>query len=86
MELTSTPRLGPGCRLHPTGQVLLIPEGTLELTGPTGEILARLDGRRSIAELIDLLLAEYPGAGREVIQQDVLDLLERMQQRGVVRI
>jgi len=86
MNLDSVPRLSPGCRLHPAGDALLIPEGALNLKGPAREVLARLDGKRSIAEIAADLLAEYPAAPPEVIQQDVLALLERMQQRGVIRI
>jgi hypothetical protein len=38
-----------------------------------------------VGELIDILHAQYAGADKEQIRQDVLNLLERMQQRGVVR-
>ena len=86
MDTNAVPRLAAGCRLHPTDAVLLIPEGTLKLSGPARDILSQLDGRRTVAEMIDLLHAQYSGADREVIQQDVLGLLDRMVQRGVIRI
>ncbi|ADV82901.1 pyrroloquinoline quinone biosynthesis peptide chaperone PqqD [Terriglobus saanensis] len=85
MNLDSVPRLSLGCRLHPGGEALLIPEGALNLKGPAREVLARLDGKRSIAEIAADLLGEFPGVPAELIQQDVLALLERMQQRGVIR-
>jgi pyrroloquinoline quinone biosynthesis protein D len=86
MDLDSTPRLAAGCRLHPTEAVMLIPEGTLKLQGPAREILAHLDGKQSVAAIVDELLKQYEGVDRDDIQQDVLSLLDRMVQRGVVRI
>jgi pyrroloquinoline quinone biosynthesis protein D len=85
MDITSIPRIAPGCRLHPTDEVLLVPEGALQLTGPAREILQRLDGQRSVQVIVDELLQQYPGAPAEEIQGDVLSLLTRMAERGVVR-
>jgi pyrroloquinoline quinone biosynthesis protein D len=86
MDLNSIPRLAPGCRLHPTQSVLLVPEGTLNLTGPTREILTRLDGQQSVTAIIADLLLQYRDADAHEVQGDVLSLLERMEQRGVVRV
>jgi pyrroloquinoline quinone biosynthesis protein D len=86
MDLNSIPRLAPGCRLHPIQSVLLVPEGTLNLTGPTREILTRLDGQKSVTAIVADLLLQYAGANTDEVQGDVLSLLERMEQRGVVRV
>jgi pyrroloquinoline quinone biosynthesis protein D len=86
MDTNAVPKLAAGCRLHPTETVLLIPEGTLKLSGPARDILAQLDGRRSVADVVDLLHAQYADAERGVIEQDVLSLLDRMVQRGVLRL
>ena len=86
MDLNATPRLAPGCRLHPTEAVLLVPEGTLNLRGPARDILAHLDGKQNIAAIVDQLLKLYSGIESSTMQRDVLSLLERMEQRGVVRI
>jgi pyrroloquinoline quinone biosynthesis protein D len=86
MDLNSTPRLAPGCRLHPTEAVLLIPEGTLNLTGPSREILAKLDGTKNVTEVITDLLQQYEGADANEVQSDILSLLNRLEQRGVVRV
>jgi pyrroloquinoline quinone biosynthesis protein D len=86
MDLHATPRLAPGCRLHPTEAVMLIPEGTLKLQGPARDILAQLDGKQSVAAIVDELVKQYEGVDKDDIQQDVLSLLERMEQRGVVRV
>ncbi|HMF65252.1 MAG TPA: pyrroloquinoline quinone biosynthesis peptide chaperone PqqD [Edaphobacter sp.] len=83
--MNSIPGLAPGCRLHPTQDVLLIPEGTLKLNGPTRDILTRLDGRRSVTAIVDDLLQGYSGANDDEVRRDVLGLLERLEQRGVVR-
>ena len=85
MDMNSIPGLAPGCRLHPTQDVLLIPEGTLKLNGPTRDILTRLDGRRSVTAIVDDLLQGYSGANDNEVRRDVLGLLERLEQRGVVR-
>lgn len=85
MDLNSTPRLAPGCRLHPTDSILLIPEGTLNLTGPTREILSKLDGNKNVTEVVTELLAQFEGVDPKEIESDVLDVLSRLQQRGVVR-
>jgi coenzyme PQQ biosynthesis protein PqqD len=65
---------------------LLIPEGTLKLQGPAREILAYLDGKQSVASIVDELAKQYEGVDSADIQQDVLGLLDRMEQRGVVRV
>jgi len=85
MDIQSIPKLAPGCRLHPTEPILLIPEGTLTLSDTARDILLSVDGRRSVAEIVDALLAEYAGADRVMIQDDVVALLDRMAQRGVIR-
>ena len=86
MDLNAIPRLAAGCRLHPTEAVLLIPEGALNLRGPAHDILAHLDGKRSVAVVVEELRKQYPGVDGDVMREDVLTLLERMAQRGVVRV
>ena len=69
MELNATPRLAPGCRLHPTEAVLLIPEGALNLEGPAREILARLDGKQSVAAIVDELHKQYADVESDAMRQ-----------------
>ncbi len=85
MNMDSIPRIAPGCRLHPTNEVLLIPEGALQLSGPSREILQLLDGQRNVKALVAELLQQYPGSDAEEVRGDVLSLLDRMAERGVVR-
>lgn len=85
MDIDSIPKLSPGCRLHPSEAVLLVPEGTLNLSGPARDILAQLDGKQNVASIVDQLLEQYAGAPKDEMTQDVLSLLTRMEQHGVVR-
>jgi pyrroloquinoline quinone biosynthesis protein D len=85
MDIDSIPKLAPGCRLHPSEAVLLVPEGTLNLSGPARDILGQLDGKQNVAAIVDQLLVQYSGAPKDEMTQDVLSLLTRMEQRGVVR-
>lgn len=85
MEMNSIPALARGCRLHPTQDVLLVPEGTLELGGPARDVLTRVDGRKTIVVIVDELLLEYEGVDATEVGRDVLELLATMEKRGVVR-
>ena len=84
MDKDSIPALAHGCRLHPTQDVLLVPEGTLQLAGPTRDVLARVDGTRTVTAIVDELLQEYEGADATEVRTDVLALLASLEQRGVV--
>lgn len=53
--------------------VLLYPEGMIQLNGPAGEILALVDGQRSVAQIISALQAKFADAGD--ISADILDFL-----------
>ena len=85
MDMNSIPMVVRGCRLHPTQDVLLMPEGTLELNGPSRDVLARVDGNRDVAGIVQELLQEYEGAEEAEIRTDVLALLQDLKNRGVLR-
>ena len=85
MDMNSIPMVVRGCRLHPTQDVLLMPEGTLELNGPSRDVLARVDGNRNVAGIVQELLQEYEGAEEAEIRTDVLALLQDLKNRGVLR-
>lgn len=53
--------------------VLLYPEGMIQLNGPAGEILSAIDGERSVGEIIALLSSRYPDAAG--IDADILEFL-----------
>ena len=54
--------------------VLLYPEGMIKLNGSAGQILALLDGQRSVHAIIEQLTASFPGVPG--IDEDVLAFLE----------
>ena len=83
--MNSIPIMARGCRLHPTQDVLLMPEGTLELNGPSRDVLTRVDGNRDLTSIVQDLLQEYEGADEAVVRNDVLALLQDLKQRGVLR-
>jgi pyrroloquinoline quinone biosynthesis protein D len=85
MDMNSIPMVVRGCRLHPTQDVLLMPEGTLELNGPSRDVLARVDGNRDVAAIVQELLQEYEGAQEDEVRSDVLALLKNLKLRGVLR-
>ena len=85
MDMNSIPMVVRGCRLHPTQDVLLMPEGTLELNGSSRDVLARVDGNRDVTAIVQELVQEYEGALEADIRTDVLALLEDLKQRGVLR-
>lgn len=43
--------------------VLLYPEGMIQLNGPAGEIMALVDGERSVKQIIEELQAKFADAG-----------------------
>jgi len=77
IQPTSVPRIRPQFRLQweeaQGCHVLLYPEGMVKLNGPAGEILARCDGARSAAEIVQDLATQFPGA--EGLQADVYQFL-----------
>jgi pyrroloquinoline quinone biosynthesis protein D len=85
MDMNSIPMMARGCRLHPTENMLLMPEGTLELNEPSRDVLGRVDGSRNINAIVQELLQEYEGAPEAEVSSDVLSLLEDLKARGVLR-
>jgi pyrroloquinoline quinone biosynthesis protein D len=59
--------------------VLLYPEGMIKLSDTAAEILKRVDGAASIAQIITALEQSYPGAD---LREDVLEFLETAYERG----
>lgn len=60
--------------------VLLYPEGMVKLNGSAGEILRRLDGARSVGEIVGELQEAFPGAPD--LEDDVMAMLEAANERG----
>ena len=62
--------------------VLLYPEGMVKLNGSAGEIIKRLDGKKTITELIAELEKDFETSG---LQSDVLAFLEIADKQGWVK-
>jgi pyrroloquinoline quinone biosynthesis protein D len=81
------PRLAPGVRLHfdktRSAWVLLCPEKVIEAEGPANEIIRRCDGMHTVAAIIDELAVIY-AADRDVIAQDVKDMMTDLAGKGLL--
>lgn len=53
--------------------VLLYPEGMIQLNGPAGEILALVDGERSVGAITSELETKFPDAGD--LSGDIIEFL-----------
>ncbi len=62
--------------------VLLYPEGMVKLPGSAGEIMKRVDGSKTVAQIIADLETAFPGAD---LRQDVIDFLEAAYAKGWIR-
>jgi pyrroloquinoline quinone biosynthesis protein D len=82
-ELTSRPRLAPGCRMSEKSQqprVLLMPERALRLNGPSLEIVERCDGRHTVQQIIAELQKLYCKADPGKVEQDILGYLNLLRE------
>ena len=84
---TAVPRLPRGVRLRLDeargGWVLLAPERILQLDAIAVEILTRVDGQASLAEVVDSLVAAF-SAERARIEADVRGFLGNLAEKGFV--
>jgi pyrroloquinoline quinone biosynthesis protein D len=77
-DLTSYPRLAPGCRLNDKSQqprTLLMPERALRLNGPSLEIIERCDGKHTVQQIITDLQKIYSKAVPQKVESDILGYL-----------
>jgi len=65
----SVPQVAPTKRLQweeaQNCWVILYPEGMIKLNSSSAEIMKRIDGRRTVGEIIDELKTAFPGAELE---------------------
>jgi pyrroloquinoline quinone biosynthesis protein D len=79
-------RFGKGVRLRrdPDGRsILLVPEGALFLNAPASATLELLDGTRTVADIVTILVERFE-VGEEHARNDVSQLLERLAERRLV--
>lgn len=82
IDLTSHPRLAPGCRMNEKTQqprTLLMPERALRLNGPSLEIVERCDGQHTVEEIIAELQQLYSKTASAKVEQDILGYLALLQ-------
>lgn len=54
--------------------VLLFPEGMIKLNGGAGEVIKRVDGKKTVAEIVEELKAAFPDVPD--IESDIVAMLE----------
>ena len=64
------------------GYVLLFPEGMIKLNGGAGEVIKRIDGKKTVGEIVADCKAAFPDAGD--IEGDVLAMLQLAQEKAWV--
>lgn len=62
--------------------VLLYPEGMVKLAGSAGAIMQRVDGNRSLNDIVKDLEASFPGVD---LRADVVEFLEIAHGKGWIR-
>jgi pyrroloquinoline quinone biosynthesis protein D len=85
--LNRVPQLARGCRVQSRNAeetVLLLPEGLLRLKGAGAEILALVDGSRTVAQIIVSLQEQYPPEAHEQIAAEVHGFLNSLHGRSVL--
>jgi len=84
--LNSRPRVAGHFRLQweevQQAWVLLYPEGLVKLNGSAGEIMRRLDGEKTVQDVVEELERSFEAAG---LTADVLEFLTLAQGRGWVQ-
>jgi pyrroloquinoline quinone biosynthesis protein D len=92
LELDDVPALAPRIRLQwepaQNTHVLLYPEGMIKLSDTAAEILKRIDGAATIAQVIAALERYYsdPDSPRADLRADVLEFLAIAYERGWIAI
>ena len=86
-ELTAAPKLAPGVRLNDKNQQprqLLLPNGTMRISGPSLEIVKLCDGKHTVQQIAEKLQALYAKAEPQRVTEDLLSYLELLKKQGAV--
>ena len=86
-ELTATPKLVPGVRLNDKNQQprqLLLPSGSMRISGPSLEIVRLCDGKHTVQQIADKLHGLYSKAEPQRVTDDLLGYLELLKNQGAV--
>ncbi len=66
------------------GYVLLFPEGMIKLNGGAGEVIKRVDGKRTVGEIVADCKAAFPDV--EGLEADVLSMLELAHEKAWIAL
>lgn len=85
---TWQPRLAAKARLQwdkvENRYMLVFPEAALLLNETAVAILKLCDGERTIEQIVDTLAQQFAGTDRSLIDNEVVELLTRLQTRGLL--
>ena len=87
MNIQSTPKLSPLFRFQweeaQQCHVVLYPEGMVKLSQSAGEIMKQIDGKTSIAEIIQTLSELFGGAD---IKDDIIAYIKEAETNGWIQL
>ncbi len=87
---TWRPRLAAKARLRwdkiEQQHMLMFPEAALKLNATATEVLKLCDGERTVAQIVDVLLKKFSAADRQVVEDNVKQLLTRIRARGLLEV
>lgn len=66
------------------GYVLLFPEGMIKLNGGAGEVMKRVDGKRTVTDIVADCKAAFPDAPD--LEADVMGMLELALEKGWIAL
>jgi pyrroloquinoline quinone biosynthesis protein D len=66
------------------GYVLLFPEGMIKLNGGAGEVIKRIDGQRTVADIVADCKAAFPDVPD--LEGDVLSMLQLAQEKAWITL
>jgi pyrroloquinoline quinone biosynthesis protein D len=82
------PHLSPKARLRwdnvEKRHMLVFPEAALLLNETAAEILKLCDGERTVEQIVEALAQQFVGADRQMIADEVTELLARLRTRGLL--
>jgi pyrroloquinoline quinone biosynthesis protein D len=87
VKLDARPQFGKGVKLRqePGGlAMLLVPESALSLNAPAAAAMELVDGERTLAEIVDAVVEHFE-VGADRARDDLVDLFDRLAERGFVR-
>jgi hypothetical protein len=80
-------RFGKGVKLrreHDGSAMLLVPEGALMLNAPAAAALELVDGTRTFAQIVEVIVERFEVTGN-CASADFSELFDRLAERGFVR-